>query len=89
MSAATADRPEVADVGSRSLPSAMLTRTDVGHLFGVDRVTVRAWERAGYLPEPVRIGRKPYWAREALAEFLATAGRAKGPTNAPELEAAR
>jgi predicted DNA-binding transcriptional regulator AlpA len=86
MSTATADHDVDAAVRATPLPSAMLTRRDVGHLFGVDRVTIREWEKAGYLPEPLRIGRKPYWPRETMAEFLATAG--KGRARAPELEGA-
>lgn len=36
---------------------------DMARWFGVTHPTIRTWEKAGYLPPSIQLGRRRYWRR--------------------------
>ena len=60
-----------------TLPSSMRTREDLARLFGVSTQAISDWIDAKSLPEPLRIGRRPFWSREQIVRVLETKGAAK------------
>lgn len=43
----------------------------VAGLIGVSRKTVMDWKRAGKLPKPLTVGKKSYWFKSQIEEWLA------------------
>lgn len=47
-----------------------MTKTSVAELFGVRTRTIEAWVRRGSFPPPLRIGRRVWWDRDVLQQWI-------------------
>jgi predicted DNA-binding transcriptional regulator AlpA len=50
----------------------LLTAKEAGDILGVTGPTVRHWSCAGILPKPVPYGKRHYWKREHIDQYLAS-----------------
>ncbi len=56
----------------------LMSREEVGAFFRISEAGVARWQTRGWLPKPLRIGRKPLWRRQdimALVEQAAAAAK--------------
>jgi len=44
----------------------LLSRKDVATMYGVSYVTLRAWEKDGIIPKPIRKGSRVYWRKSEI-----------------------
>jgi len=56
--------------GDRATIDHLLDRSDLAKLFKVTEQTIQRWEKAGRLPAPVRLGRKPLWPADVVRGHL-------------------
>jgi predicted DNA-binding transcriptional regulator AlpA len=68
-------------------PDGLLSYNDLARLFRVSQVTVRSWVRTGGLPSPVRVGRRRFWTRQTIADFIRAGGMSRDKATSPQREA--
>ncbi len=66
------ESPSLADLqaGISSAAPLLLTHVEAAVLCRVSERTWRAWDAAGYIPEPVRIGRSLFWRPKELLAWV-------------------
>lgn len=69
-------------------PPSLLTAKDIAREFQVSIRTVRRWQRAGRLPNPVRIGGTLRWRVTDLAEMYSQSAKSSENTLSPVFHAA-
>lgn len=78
MSVETLDT-SVADAEVGAAPrNDLWTKDDVAQYFRISAAGISNWQARGWLPKPLRVGRKPLWRRSdilALVERPATAAK--------------
>jgi predicted DNA-binding transcriptional regulator AlpA len=52
-------------------PKLLLTAREAANLCGKSLRTWRAWDSAGLIPQPVRIGRSTLWRNDELRDWVA------------------
>ncbi len=44
----------------------LLSRKETADLYGISLVTLRAWEKDGIIPKPIRMGSRVYWPKSVI-----------------------
>lgn len=50
--------------------SPLLTRNEVAEMLDISLPTLLQWEKDGVIPKPKRLGKRVYWLRKSLVQFL-------------------
>ena len=61
---------EVEKIVFQGSNSPLLTRDEVSRMLDISLPTLLQWEKDGVIPKPKRLGKRVYWLRSSLIQFL-------------------